>query len=133
MADADFVGVRLEGAAQLRRTLRQAGLDMKDLTAVNRRAANIVAAQARINVPYGPDKGGHIRTTIRTSATQRAGTVRVGDARRPYAAVDHWGWYARNIKGNAWLSRTAQETESVWVQEYWQGLMEVLDSIQAGD
>lgn len=133
MADSDFVGIRLEGGARLRRTLRQAGLDMKDLSAVNKRAANIVAAKARQDVPYGPDKNGHLRSTIRTSATQRAGTVRVGDKKRPYAAPDHWGWYARGIKGNAWLSRTAQDTEPQWVQEYWQGLMNVLDSIQSGD
>jgi hypothetical protein len=127
-----FTGVRVEGAARLRSTLKKAGADMKELTALNRAAAEIVAARAKALAPVGDPKNGHISSTIRAGATQRQGIVRVGDKKRPYAHVIHWGWASRGIEPNPWVSLAAQQTEPVWVDLYWTGLLKVINNV-SGD
>lgn len=127
---ADFVGVKVEGAKRLRSTLKKAGLDMKDLTKLNKEAANIVVPVAKALAPVGDPKNGHIKTTIRAGATQKAGIIRAGSKRLPYGGVQHWGWPARNITAKPWISEAAKSSESQWVQNYFDGLMEVIDSIK---
>lgn len=127
---ADFVGVKVEGAKRLRSTLKKAGLDMKDLTKLNKEAANIVVPVAKALAPVGDPKNGHIKTTIRAGATQKAGIIRAGSKRLPYGGPQHWGWPARNITAKPWISEAAKSSESQWVQNYFDGLMEVIDSIK---
>lgn len=123
-------GVKIEGAAQLRRTLKAAGVDMKDWSAVNRKVANVVAAVARTTAPKGPEVRGHIAVTVRPGATQRAAIVRVGNKSKPYGPAIHWGWVRRNIKPNAWVSRAAQSTEPQWTNMYFTGLEAIVNKIE---
>lgn len=126
----DLSGIKIEGGAKLRSTLRKAGLNMKDLTAVNRAAANVVLPAAKSMAPVGDPKNGHIKTTVRIGATQRAGVVRAGNKTRPYGGVIHWGWPARNIKAQPWIAEAAKSTEGKWLDLYWERLNKTIDSVK---
>lgn len=122
--------IEVENGVLLRRAIRKAGIDLKELTAINKRAAAIVAARAKQTAPVGEDKGGHIRVTIRPGATQRAGIVRVGNKSKPYAGVVHYGDRKRNIKNvKPWVIIAAQETEPQWLAQYYSEITEIIERI----
>lgn len=120
-----MAGVRIEGARQLRATLKRAGGDLQDLRAANRRAATTVVPAA---AALAPKRSGNLAASIRAGATTRAGIVRAGKKRVPYAGPVHWGWPSRPdpargirggpIKPHPFLMRAAQDTEPQWVPIY---------------
>lgn len=118
---------RVAGGRELRRTLRKAGLDMKQLTAVNRRAAETVVRAA---LPATPRRSGALAQSVRAGATQRAGIVRAGRKAMPYAGPIHWGWPARGIEPQPWLQNAAQATEPVWFQQYENEIKNLLRSVK---
>ena len=79
-------GVRVEGAARLRRELRRAGDDLGDMTAAHRAVANIVAAMAQSTAPR---RSGELAATVRGSGTKTRASVRAGYKRTPYAGIIH--------------------------------------------
>ncbi|QFG13041.1 hypothetical protein PBI_SCHIEBS_12 [Gordonia phage Schiebs] len=119
--------VRIEGGARLRRTLKAAGVDMKELSAINRKAANVVATAAR---PTAPVRSGALARSVRAGATAKAGVVRAGNKAVPYAGPIHWGWPARGIEPHPWIADAAQATESEWVAQYFEHVEDVLDSVK---
>lgn len=127
------VGMRLEGGARLRRTLKAAGGDLSDFTELNREVANIVLPVARSTSPFGPDAGGHIRTTVRAGATRKAAIIRAGTAGKPYAPPVHWGWFRRNILPQPWVSIAAQQTEPVWTERYFAGLIRIIQKVRGAE
>jgi|SRR6185312_3925938 len=130
MAGQDGGQLRIDGARELRRTLKRAGADMKDLSALNRQAAAIVLPVARAGTPVGPAKGGHLGPTVRVGATQRAGIIRVGTRAKPYAGKIHYGTPDDVIKPNTWVIDAAKETEPQWTELYWSGLLHIIDKIK---
>ncbi|HAT1153068.1 TPA: HK97 gp10 family phage protein [Corynebacterium striatum] len=115
-----YAGLKLEGGRNLRRTLREAGSDLTELKAANAQAASIVAGRAQ---SWAPVVSGRLAATVRSSGTKTAGIVRAGNNRKsasgvPYAAPIHWGWKARNIRANPFLSYSAQSTEPTWLALY---------------
>jgi len=129
-------GVRLEGGAKLRRELKEAGVDLKDLTRLHREVADIVLPVARSTAPEGPEAGGHIRSSIRAGATRSASIIRVGTTVAgafPYANPIHWGWFRHGIKPNSWVSRAAQQTEAAWAPRFFAGIDRILDQIKGDD
>lgn len=115
-----YAGLKLEGGRNLRRTLREAGSDLTELKAANAQAASIVTGRAQ---SWAPVVSGRLAATVRSSGTKTAGIVRAGNNRKsasgvPYAAPIHWGWKARNIKANPFLSYSAQATEPTWLKLY---------------
>lgn len=127
---AEATGVRVVGGARLRRTLKEAGVDMKDLTAIHKRAANIVLPVAKSTTPIGPEIRGHIQSTVRAGATRSASIIRVGSSRFPYAQPLHWGWHRRGIRPNPWVSRAAQSTEPRWLPLFWDELNRVINRVE---
>lgn len=119
MAQLAGTGYDIQGGKRLLKTLRAAGVDLEDLKPVNGEAAKIVEQAARSAVPT---RTGRLRMTLRSAATKRSGVIRAGNNRKnggvPYANPIHWGWLARGIKPNPWLSRTAQKTEPQWYAKY---------------
>ena len=109
----------LNGSSDLQRTLRRAGVDIRELKPVNREAAEIVMARARDEAPV---VSGRLRDTLRVGATNRAGVIRAGNNRQragvPYAGAIHWGWPARDIPAHPFLAKPARETEHKWSQLY---------------
>lgn len=123
--------LKVEGAARLRRTMRKAGVDMRELKEANRRAAQIVLTAATATAPVGPDAGGHIKGTGRVGATNSVGTVRFGSKARPYGPPVHYGWHKGGIHyGNPWVTDAAQATESTWIQIYYRDLERVISKIE---
>lgn len=122
--------LRIEGGRRLRSTLRKAGADLKDLSKLNKAAAGVVVPVAKAATPYGPAAGGHLKPTVRAGATQKAGIIRVGSKAKPYGGPVHWGWPAKNIKANTWLTAAAAATEPQWTELYWSGLLRIIDNIE---
>lgn len=133
-------GVTVQGGARLRATMKKAGLDVKELTAINKQAASTVTAAARATAPVGkpsrkrgrgrPKSGGALKASIRAGATTKAGVIRAGGARVPYANVQHWGWPARNIRPQYFISDAAIRTEPVWVKEYEKHMNQVIKKVK---
>jgi len=83
------IGVKVEGLAELRRDLKKAsdsGLNKK-LTRRLKRAAEIVATDARQRVPVGPERNGHVRSSIKAGANMKGAYVQGGRNAFPY-----YGW-----------------------------------------
>lgn len=115
-------------------------MDVKELTAINKEAATIVAGAAKIRAPIGkpgrkrgrgrPKSGGALKSSIRPGATTRAGVIRAGGARVPYANVQHWGWPKRSIRGKYFISGAAKQTEPVWVKQYEHKMKKVIKQVK---
>lgn len=112
MADA----VQVVGAKQLRRTMKRAGEDLTQMNRANAAVSGFVAARAQGTAPRG--ETGKLAASVRGSAARTSATVRAGGARVPYAGPIHWGWPARNIRAQPWISEAATSTESTWIAIY---------------
>lgn len=119
--------VQIDGARELRRTLRAAGDDLTDLKAANLAAATIAAGTAR---SLAPVRSGALAADIRPAGTKTAGIIRAGRKRIPYAGVQHFGWPARHIQPRLYLTRGAQSTESTWVPLYERALDQALEKVK---
>lgn len=119
--------VEIDGAQQLRKTLRAAGDDLGDLKAANQQAADIAAHAARSRAPR---LTGQLAGDIRASGTKTAGTIRAGRKRIPYAGPLHWGWPARGIEARPYITEGAQQTESIWVPLYKELMDEALKKVK---
>lgn len=119
--------VEIDGARELRRTLRAAGDDMEDLKAAHLAAANIAASAARARAPR---LTGALAGDIRASGTKTAGIVRAGRKRIPYAGAVHWGWPARGMKARPYITEGAQQTEPVWVPLYQKEIDKALSKVK---
>lgn len=90
------VGIRVEGAAELRRALKAVGDKglIAALVQANRSAAEIVVRDALPNVPV---RRGKLKASVRALASQRSGRAVAGKAAVPYAAAIHWGRLRGNV------------------------------------
>lgn len=106
----------VDGADQLRRSMRKAGVDMTRLKDAHRDVADTVSKRARGTAPQGPT--GRLAASTRPGATQKAAIIRAGKKSVPYAGPIHWGWPRRGIRAQPWLQEAAQESEPEWVDTY---------------
>lgn len=120
--------VQVIGGARLRRTLRQAGVDMKQLRDANRQAAASILPIAVGMAPVGQTL--RLKGSLRTAATNRAGILRAGRKSVPYAGVVHWGNPHRGTRAQPWIMRAAQDNEAVWMKVYMEKIDDVLNSIE---
>ncbi len=119
--------VRVTGARELRRTLREAGEGFGDLKAAHRSAAQI-AAEASADL--APKRSGKLAATIRAGATATRGEVRAGKKSIPYALPIHWGWFKRNIRPNPFVSRGAQDSEGRWLPVYEKAVDDIIQKVE---
>jgi len=119
--------LQVDGARQLRASLRRAGLSVQDLKDAHRAVAETVKAEA---APRAPRRTGRLAASVRASGTQSAAIVRAGKKAVPYAGPIHWGWPARNITAQPWLAETAQRTEHKWTATYLDALEHIIDTIE---
>lgn len=117
--------VEIDGLRELRRALRRAGNDLEDLKAANAEAAGHVASSTN-----PPRVTGALAGSVRSSGTKTAGIVRAGRAAIPYAGPIHYGWPARGIPENPFLTHAAQATEPEWIDIYYQHLDKLLEQIE---
>lgn len=97
---------KITGADEVRRQIRKMQdavsktAAKSELKTIHGDAASIVKQDALGRVPV---KSGRLRESIRSSGTQKAGVVRAGFARVPYAGPIHFGWRKRNISPQPFL------------------------------
>ena len=110
-----YAGIRVEGAATLRRTLRQAGDDLADLKEAHKAAGAIAGGRARATAPR---VSGRLAGNVRWSGTATAATIRAGGRTVLYAGPIHWGWPRRHIAAQPFITEAAQDTEAAWSAVY---------------
>lgn len=119
--------VKLVGGRRLRRAMRDAGLDLRELKDTNRRVAGIVASEGKSAAPV---KSGRLAADVRPGASQTAAVVRAGRQSVPYAGVIHWGWPKRGIVAQPFLSDAAQRTEPTWQDVYMAFVNKTINQIE---
>lgn len=121
------LSVRLDGGRQLRAGLANVEDGVRDLKAAHLEAAQIAA---KASAALAPVVSGNLQRTIRAAGTARAGIIRAGSKRAPYAAPIHWGWARRNIRGSFYLSDGAQSSEGRWIRVYQDHLETLVNKIE---
>lgn len=109
-------GVRVEGLREFNRALRRLPPEYKnEQKAIHKKVAEPVARAAE---PRAPSRSGRLAASIRAQGTQREGRVAAGKASVPYAGPIHWGWPARNIKAQPFLTDALASEENTVVDIY---------------
>lgn len=121
------VGIKVEGLNELIRTMNKAGQDISELKDAHHRAGEIVASYA---ASIAPRRSGRLAGTIRAARQARRARVQVGRANVPYAGPIHWGWPARHIAAQPFLSEAAQATESTWRPIYEKAIADALEKVR---
>jgi hypothetical protein len=119
--------VRVEGARELRRTMKAAALDLDDLKAANARAAAMVAQWASVTAPR---RTGALGASVR--AARQAGRARIvaGNAAVRYSGPIHWGWPARHLTAQPWVSQAAVDTQPAWLPVYSHDIQRILNTVR---
>lgn len=119
--------VRVDGAKQLRASMKAAGEDLSDLKEVNAQAARTVSAAA---VPRTPVRTGRLAASIRPSGTKTAAIVRAGRSSIPYAGVIEFGWPGHNIEAQPYVTTAAADTQPTWESTYQQAIDRIVARIR---
>lgn len=125
---AEPFGIRVDGGRQFRSTVKRAVGDLGDLKATHKEAADLVAREAKPDAPTG--KTLKLQGSVRAAGTASAAIIRAGGARVRYAGVQHFGWPARNIKAQPFITEAAQRTEPQWADIYADGVQTILNRIK---
>jgi hypothetical protein len=119
--------VRIQGLARFNSTMRRAGVNLDDMKAANAQASTTVAQWASLSAPRRTGAlGASVRGTRRVSGARVLG----GGSGVPYAGPIHWGWPARHIGAQPFISEAAQSTEPVWLAFYELALRGIVAEIQ---
>lgn len=119
--------VQVEGAKELRATLKRAGMDLGDLKETHDQIARLVATTS---VGKGPKLTGRLVGSIRGSGAATVATIRAGGTSVPYANAVHWGWRAHNIRPNPFMAQTAHDTEPIWTGYYRKRIELILSKVR---
>ena len=77
-----------------------------------------------------PQRTGRLAGNIRPAKQAQRARIMAGSSGVPYAGPIHWGWPARNIAENPFISRAAQATEPEWTQAYLEDVQAALDRVR---
>ena len=135
--------VQVEGARELRRSLKAAGDDLSDLKAAHKQAAEI---GVRAVQPITPVLTGRLAASVRGAGTTTAAIIRAGKKAVPYAGAVHWGrkmWPSMIstpnaprklvysfIKPRLFIVDGVTDVEPAWVAVYEKALEEALDKVK---
>jgi hypothetical protein len=114
--------IQVEGARELRASLKRLGVELDDLKEAHVEVAGVVGRRA---VSTAPKRSGRLAGTMRPGAAKAQAAVRFGGARAPYANAVHWGTGPRpgrrgphNIARNAFAWEAAKDTQPEWEPIY---------------
>lgn len=124
---ARAAGVRVEGARELRRTLRAAGDELLELKRAHEAAGRIAVPASRGAAPVAT---GRLAGSVRAGVAAASLTIRAGGAAVPYAGPIHWGWSKRNIKANPFIVRAVDRRRDAMVAAYEHGVDRILARIR---
>lgn len=128
MAGKPAAQVQVRGAKELRAAMKAANADLKDWTAVHKRAAQPVLRTAQDIVPV---LSGSLRDTLRIKASKASARVLAGGGPVPYAGPIHFGWPAHNIAAQPFLWDAADVSEDDVVNIYNEGVEGIVRMIDA--
>lgn len=120
-----MIRVHVYGAENLAATLDAAAPRMDRLGAQARTAAAITLAAAH---GLAPRRTGQLAASLGVTAWSR-NTFAVTSS-RVYAGVVHWGWPARSIPANPFVTEAAQSTEPAWLRRYATHVEATLDTVK---
>lgn len=112
------------GLTQLVSSLDRASEELQDFTQPHREATSFLVGAAAPNTPRA---SGALAAGHRAHASPTTGTV-YND--RVYAGPIHWGWKARNIRAQPWLTDTLTRSETRVVQPYAAHVHRTVDNIR---
>lgn len=119
----DGVRLRVEGLAKTLRAMEQAGAAAENMRDLMQAIGMIVVHAARPNTPV---LTGRLSTTARPGRGKTKAVVRAGGARIPYAGVIHYGWPARNIAAQPFLSDALSRNRSKVLDALDEGIGDLL-------
>lgn len=119
--------LQVDGARQLRSSLKRAGVSVQDLKAAHKAVADMVATDAS---PRTPRRTGRLAGTLRAAGTQSAAIVRAGRSTVPYAGVIHWGWPAHGIDAQPWIAEAAERKFEPAQAQYLQALEAIIATVE---
>jgi hypothetical protein len=117
-------GLEVRGAAELVRTLHQAGADLGDLSAAGKRAGDLLVATARSRAPR---RTGTLAASLSPVATTTG--VRVASVVR-YASAVHWGVPSRNMAANPFLADAVGARQDTLVGYYLDQVQTAVDGVR---
>lgn len=123
---ADGATVKVEGAREVRKTLRALGKGTRDMSAVHRQVASLVIgpAQARTRRKTG-DLAGSYR--VKVSAAKAAISSKV-----IYAPVQEFGWPRRGIAPSLALTGALEEMRGTIADAYTKAVADLVSRLNAG-
>lgn len=104
--------IEVVGAEHLQDTMKTAANELADLKAPSQAAGAMVLSAARARAPK---VSGALAGSLFVEGIDGGVAVQ---ASSPYAGPIHWGWPARNIKAQPFLTEAGAATEPAWVQGY---------------
>lgn len=115
--------IKIEGLSKLSKDLKQLSTTLpKELQAVSRDAAEIVAIEGRTLAPV---RSGRLRGFIKAGATARGADVRISGL--IYANPIHFGWKKHHIKPNPFLYRALDNRRDAVIQQFEKGLHDLVE------
>lgn len=127
MSDIDSITsggrIRVEGLRKAIRALDQAGVEAQDMKDLMHAIGMIV-----VNAATPPRASGTLAGTLRAGRGKTKAVVRAGGARAPYAGVVHYGWPARGLSPQPFLSDALQRKRSDVFRALDQGVSQILKS-----
>lgn len=123
----EAAGLRVNGLNVFRRNLRRVNSDLpKGLTALHKELAATLVDAARDTAPR---RTGRLASTIRPFGTQKAAAVGAGKKAVPYAGPIHYGWPARNITAQPFLTETIHRHQERLLRDYEQQLSAFIERV----
>jgi hypothetical protein len=119
--------VQVEGLDNLVKTLRKAGADINELKDASKKAGDIVVSASAARAPR---RTGRMAGNIRSSRLAKGVRVSVGGASLRYPPVIHWGYPARNLVGQPFMTDAAKATEPIWVAGYLADIQKIVDKVK---
>lgn len=113
--------VRVEGLGRTLRAMAKAGADATEMRDLMHTLGLLVVTAAN-----PPRETGNLAGTLRAGRGKTKAVVRAGGARAPYAGPVHYGWPARNIPANPFLTDALQRTRPQLLATLDKGLTDLL-------
>ena len=113
--------VRVEGLREVQRKLNRAGADAEDMRDLMHSLGQIVVDAAAV-----PHRTGRLAGNVRAGRGKTKAVVRAGGARVPYAGVIHYGWPARGISPQPYLTDALQARKNEIYNALEAGVNEIL-------
>lgn len=121
--EGEGVKIRIEGLRKTFRALEAAGTASQDLRDLMHSLGLIVVGAAR---PNTPTLSGALAGTLRAGRGKTKAVIRAGNARVPYAGVQHYGWPARGLSAQPFLTNAVQSTRAQTFAALDEGIGELL-------